>query len=259
MGVKSTNEQLSERLRKAKEALQLQRSERLAVASRYAGAVMHEVNNPLEALTNLVYLTKQTAHDTSAVLENMKIAEFQLSRLGEITRTTLSFYREQAEARDFDLVEIAESALLIHSRRAQTQQVEIRKEMKGPATARVFAGEILQVVSNLILNALDAVPESGGVLSVCVRTLGSKIHISVTDNGSGIAPSMSKVLFEAHQTTKSNGTGLGLWLSKSIADKHRGTITYRSEKRAGKTGTTFKLSLPISETLSTRRFDVDVR
>jgi signal transduction histidine kinase len=121
--------------------------------------------------------------------------------------------------------------------------------MKGPATARVFAGEILQVVSNLIINALDAVPEAGGVLSLRLKTVGGKVHISVTDNGSGIHPSMQKLLFEAHQTTKSHGTGLGLWLSKSIAEKHKGTITYRSEKRAGKTGTTFKLSLPISETI----------
>src|ERR1700729_2919455 len=200
-GPETTNEQLLERLRMAEEALQ--RSERLAVASRYAGAVMHEVNNPLEALTNLVYLTKQAPHNVSSVLQNMEIAESQLARLSDIARTTLSFYREQVEAKDFDLVAIAESALMIHSRRAQRQKIEIRKNLKGPVTARVFAGEILQVISNLILNALDAVPESGGVLSVCVRTLGSKIHISVTDNGSGIAPSMSKVLFEAHQTTKS--------------------------------------------------------
>jgi signal transduction histidine kinase len=247
VGAKITNEQLIERLRNAEEALR--RSERLAVASRYAGAIMHEVNNPLEALTNLVYLTQQTPHDPVVVLENMAIAQTQLSRLGEVTRTALNFYREQAEAKDFDLVEIAESALLIHSRRAQRQKVEIRKAMRGPATARVYAGEILQVVSNLVINALDAIPESGGVLSLDVRTHNGKVHISVTDNGSGISPSMAKVLFEAHKTTKSHGTGLGLWLSKSIAERHRGTITYRSTKRAGKTGTTFKLSLPLSTAL----------
>jgi signal transduction histidine kinase len=210
---------------------------------------MHEVNNPLEALTNLVYLTQRTPQDTSAVLENMRIAESQLLRLGEITRTTLSFYREQAEATDFDMVKIAESALLIHARRARSQKVEVHKELKGPAMARVFAGEILQVVSNLIINALDAVPESGGVLSLRVRTLNGQVHISVSDNGSGIDSSMSKVLFEAHQTTKKHGTGLGLWLSKNIAERHKGTIAYRCKKRPGKTGTTFKLSLPISHTL----------
>jgi signal transduction histidine kinase len=224
----------------------LQRSERLAVASRYAGAVMHEVNNPLEALTNLVYLTKQAPHDVSSVLQNMQIAESQLARLSDIARTTLSFYKEQAEAKDFDLVAIAESALMIHARRAQRQKIEIHKDLKGPVTARIFAGEILQVVSNLIINALDAVPETGGVLSLQVRRYKGKVHLSVTDNGHGVTPAMSKVLFEAHQTTKSNGNGLGLWLSKSIAERHRGTITYRREIRTGKTGTTFRLTLPLS-------------
>ncbi|HEY6764383.1 MAG TPA: HAMP domain-containing sensor histidine kinase [Candidatus Sulfotelmatobacter sp.] len=243
-GKANTYEELLERLRMAEEALQ--RSERLAVASRFAGAVMHEVNNPLEALTNLVYITKRAPHDRSAIIRNMEIAEAQLARLSEITRTTLSFYREQAEAKDFDLVEIAQSALMIHSRRAQRQKVDIRKEMRGPATARGFAGEILQVISNLILNALDAVPETGGILTLRVKTLKGKVHISVADNGSGIAPAMSKVMFQAHQTTKSNGTGLGLWLSKGIAERHDGTITYRQ----GKTGTTFRLTLPMSQILA---------
>ena len=248
MGAKITHEKLLERLRKSEEALQ--RSERLAVASRYAGAVMHEVNNPLEALTNLVYLTKAAPHDVSAVIANMEIADSQLLRLSEITRKTLTFYRDQAEAKDFDLVEIAESALLIHSRRAKAEQVEIRKDLKGPAKAKIFAGEILQVASNLIINALDAVPKTGGLLILRVKTQGGKAHFSVTDNGSGVSPEMAKVLFEAHQTSKSHGTGLGLWLSKGIAERHKGTISYRCEKRAGRSGTTFRLSLPISESLS---------
>jgi signal transduction histidine kinase len=244
----TTNEKLLERLRIAEESLQC--SERLAVASRYAAAIMHEVNNPLEALTNLVYLTKHDPRNVSAVIKNMEIAESQLSRLGEITRTTLSFYREQTEAKDFDLVEIAESALLIHSRRAQRQKVEIRKEIKGPAKARVFAGEILQVLSNLIINALDALPETGGIMTLRLKTLKGKVHISVADNGSGITPAMSKVMFRPHQTTKSDGTGLGLWLSKGIAERHNGTITYRCETRPGKTGTTFRLTLPMSPMLA---------
>jgi signal transduction histidine kinase len=228
----------------------LQRSERLAVASRYAGAVIHEINNPLEALTNLVYLTKQAPHNVSSVLQNMGIAESQLARLSDIARTTLSFYRDQAEAKDFDLVAIAESALMIHSRRAQRQKIEIRKDLKGPVTARVFGGEILQVISNLIINALDAVPETGGVLSLRVRRYKGKVQLSVTDNGRGVTPAMAKVLFQAHRTTKSHGNGLGLWLSKSIAEKHNGTITYRRETRTGKTGTTFRLTLPVSQAVA---------
>ena len=224
-GQGTTNAQLLDRLRMAERALQ--RSERLAVAGRFAGAVMHEINNPLEALTNLVYLTKQAPHDVSSVLQNMEIAESQLARLSDIARTTLSVYREQAEAKDFDLVAIAESALMIHSRRAQRQKIEIRKDLKGPVTARVFAGEILQVVSNLIINALDAVPETGGVLSLRVRTYKGKVHISVTDNGNGVTPAMSKVLFQG--TKQRRVTEMG-WdcgcpkaLQKSTTDQLRTT------------------------------------
>jgi signal transduction histidine kinase len=245
LGPKIIDERLSERLKSLEDALQ--RSERLALASRYAGAVMHEVNNPLEALINLVYLTRAAPHDASAVIANMEIADSQLVRLSEITRKTLVFYREQAEAKDFDLVEIAESALLIHSRRAKNQNVEIRKDLRGPAKSKVFAGEILQVASNLVINALDAMPETGGLLTLRVKTYSGKVHLSVADNGSGIPPEIAKVMFEAHQTTKSHGTGLGLWLSKGIAERHKGTITYRCEHRPGKSGITFRLSLPMSE------------
>ena len=125
---------------------------------------MHEVNNPLEALTNLVYLTKQSANDPEAVLKSMQLIESQLIRLAEITRKTLSFYREQTEAREFDLVEIAESALKIHAHRARKQNIDVRMKADGPAYATVFASEILQVLSNLIINSYDALPESGGTL-----------------------------------------------------------------------------------------------
>src|ERR1700691_5732227 len=107
----------------------LRRSERLAVAGRFAGAIIHEVNNPLEALTNLVYLTKQEADDPDNVRRNMLVAETQLDRLGEIARKTLSFYREQNEAKDIDLVEIAESALRIHAHRLSAGSVELRKRL----------------------------------------------------------------------------------------------------------------------------------
>ena len=110
-----TTEQLRARLRMAEESLR--KSERLAIAGRFAGAIVHEVNNPLEALANLVYLTQQEANRPDNVRKNMQVAETQLNRLAEITRKTLSFYREQSEAKEFDLVEVAESALRIHAHR----------------------------------------------------------------------------------------------------------------------------------------------
>jgi signal transduction histidine kinase len=238
-----TNEQLRERLRLAEESLR--QSERLAIAGRFAGAIIHEVNNPLEALTNLVYLTKQEAHDPENVRRNMLVAETQLDRLGEIARKTLSFYREPSEAKEFDLVEIAESALRIHAHRLSATSVELRKDLPEKLMVRALGGEILQVLTNLILNAIDAMPEKGAVLCLRIRPDKERVHITISDNGHGIPPSVRKSLFEPYVTHKSTGTGVGLWLSKRILDKHQGTIRFRSSHKPGKSGTTFRVSLPI--------------
>ena len=238
-----TNEQLRERLRRAEESLR--RSERLAIAGRFAGAIVHEVNNPLEALGNLVYLTKQEAHQPDQVRRNMLVAETQLNRLGEITRKTLTFYREQNEAKNFDLVEIAESALRIHAHRFGAGSIELRKELPDKLMVKALGGELLQVFSNFILNALDALPENDAVLCLRMRSDRERADITISDNGHGIHPSLRKRLFEPYVTNKSSGTGVGLWLSKRIVDKHQGTIRFRSSHEPGKSGTTFRVSLPI--------------
>ena len=240
-----TTAELKERLVRVEESLR--QSERHAIAGRYAGAVMHEVNNPLEALNNLVYLTQRESHHAEQVRKNMHDAEAQLERLGEITRKTLSYYREQSEAKDVDLVEIAESALRIHAHRFSANSVVVRRHFPQPVVTKVFAGEILQVFSNLILNALDALPETNAILWMRVRMLGQRGHIIIADNGRGIHPSMHNTLFEPYVTTKSSGTGIGLWLSKRIIDKHRGTIRFRSSQAPGRSGTIFRLSLPLGQ------------
>ena len=208
---------------------------------------MHEVNNPLEALTNLVYLTKSLADEPQSVRENMALAEKQLSYLSSVARKTLSFYRDQAEARDFDLVDIAESALRIHSERARKQNVTVQMTTDGPAYAPVFASEILQILSNFIINSFDALPNEGGVLRVRVRKASDRVIITVADNGKGIEEKIYKSIFSAHNTSKSTGTGLGLWLSHGIAEKHGGAIRCRSSVLSRKHGTTLRLTLPASK------------
>jgi signal transduction histidine kinase len=139
-----------------------------------------------------------------------------------------------------------DSALKAHWHRAKRQNMDIRKRVAGPAMASVFAGEILQILSNLILNSLDALPESEPVLCIRVRTSQGKVHITIADNGSGIESSICQNMFQPHRTTKSHGTGLGLWLSRKIVEKHSGTISCRSSRQPGRSGTTFRLSLPTS-------------
>lgn len=221
----------------------LRRSERLAIAGRFAGAIVHEVNNPLEALANLVYLTKQEADRPDHVRKNMLVAETQLNRLAEITRKTLSFYREQSEAKQFDLVEIAESALRIHAHRLSS--IELRKKLPDQLMVKALGGELLQVFSNFILNALDALPAKDAVLCLRMRADEKRAYITISDNGHGIHPSIRKDLFEPYVTNKSSGTGVGLWLSKRILEKHQGTIRFRSSNQPGSCGTTFRVSLPI--------------
>jgi signal transduction histidine kinase len=242
----ATVAELRERLRVADEALQ--RTERLAVANRYAAAIMHEINNPLESLTNLMFLIKHNAGDVNNVMAYAELSELQLVRMGELTRRTLSFYRDHTEPTDFDLIEIVESALKIHSHRLKRQSVEVCKKNPATAIANVFPGEILQVLSNLVLNSLDALPETGGVLTLRIKIYGGKVHILIADNGTGMETSIYENLFKPHLTTKPKGNGLGLWLSRDIVQRHRGAILCRSSRRQGRSGTMFKVSLPLRQT-----------
>jgi signal transduction histidine kinase len=235
-----TVESLRLRLDQCEQALQ--RCEQLAVASRYAGAVMHEVNNPLAAIANLVFLTKLQAANRAQVLENMDVIETQLLTLGNVTRRVLAFHRDQGEATESDLIEIVESALKLHSERLLSSKVSLRRDFRGPAIVSVFGGEILQLISNLLLNALEALPSEQPKLCVRVQARPNAVHITVSDNGTGMPSHVRKTLFEPYVTTKQTGTGLGLWLSQRIVDKHRGRICVRTSQREGRRGTTFRLS-----------------
>ena len=223
----------------------LRKCERLVIANRYAGAIMHEVNNPLAAITNLVYLTMLQADDPYAVRENLALVDEQLRSLAKVTGQVLAFQRDQASPRKFDLIDLIESALKLHRHKVSSGKVVVKKHFRIPATAHVLGNEILQVVSNLLLNAFDALPEIGGEMCIRVKTVGESVHITIADNGSGMSPETMKGLYEAYRTTKKDGTGLGLWLSKSIVDKHRGHLRVKSSQNPKHKGTTFRLSLPV--------------
>jgi signal transduction histidine kinase len=219
-------------------------SEERMTAGQLALEVMHEIRNPLEALGHLTYLTLNHAHEPVKVTEYMRMAEEQLATLHQIVNQTLGFARTSAPPQSIDLLDLTEAALRIHHKAIEAKKIHLVKDLPQGVIASVRMGEILQVISNLIVNALDALP-SDGILFVRLRRGKHQACVLIADNGHGIAVEDAKHIFEPFFTTKKEcGTGIGLALSKKIIERHGGHIAVRSSVRMGRNGTTFKLSLP---------------
>jgi PAS domain S-box-containing protein len=228
----------------------LRKTERLAAMGRVAGIIAHEINNPLEAITNAFYLLRDHPSLDTEARYYAQIGEQELLRVSHITRQTLSFYRESQQAVAVSLPEILDNVLELQARRLQLNSITLEKEYKSPAVIHGFPVELKQVFLNLIGNAIQAMPQ-GGRLSVRVHeyTESSKrirgVSVSVCDTGSGISPEHAKRLFEPFFSTKSNkGTGLGLWISKGIIQKYEGTIRFRSVRLSGGSVTCFRIFIP---------------
>jgi signal transduction histidine kinase len=223
----------------------LRKAEERAVAGRLALEVMHEVKNPLEALGHLTYLALQEADDPAKVRKYLLQAEEQMENLSHIARQTLGFSQQSEKPRAVDLVAVAEAAIRIHRRVIEEKRIHLVKDLPEGSVAEVFTGEILQVVSNLIVNALDALPAEG-ILRLRIRMRKNEVDFVIADNGHGISSQHTGFIFQPFFTTKTDkGTGLGLALSKRIIERHNGRIRVRSSIRPGKSGTAFKISLPL--------------
>jgi signal transduction histidine kinase len=228
----------------------LSHNRELVVAGQFAAMVMHEINGPLEAVHNLNYLIQQEANNVSQVRRYSNMLEEQLATLTQLSRQTLSLYRSPETRESVAISTLAEAALRVHQRKISTKRIVLRKQLKADVTAQVHAGNMLQVFSNLVANAVDALPESG-ILCIRVRNCGDEARVTVADNGPGIpGPILSRIFEPFFTTKKERGTGLGLSISKSIIEKHHGRIRSRSTTRPFRTGTTFRISLPISVRMS---------
>jgi len=224
----------------------LRHNQELVVAGQFAAMVMHEINGPLEAVHNLNYLIQQEADNASQVRTFSGMLEEQLVTLTKLSRQTLSFYRSPDTRESIAISTLAEAALRVHQRKISTKRIILRKEFKPDVTAEVHAGDMLQVFSNLISNAVDALPENG-TLRVRVGRYADEAHVTVADNGPGIpAPILPRIFEPFFTTKKERGTGLGLSISKSIIEKHHGRIRSRSTTRPSRNGTTFRISIPLS-------------
>ena len=237
--------------RRSEEALR--RNEKLATAGRLAAAVAHEINNPLEAVTNLIYLAR---HHPQSQDHYLGMAEKEVLRVAAIAQQMLGFVRESSSPSPLDVAATLDDVLQLYLRQLHEKHIQIDKTYHPGIEIHGFAGELRQLFSNLIINALDAVDDGGHLTlrvarsrdwsdgqGIGIRRTGARITIA--DNGSGIRQSDLARIFEPFYSTKGDsGTGLGLWLSHGIVQKHEGSIRVRSRTAPGTSGTVFSIFLP---------------
>ncbi len=231
----------------------LRRSEKLAAAGRLAATIAHEINNPLEAVTNLLYLIRQDASLGRETRARLRAADEQLSRVNHIARQTLGFYRDRITAEAVDVAQLMEELLTIFQTRLTARQIRVVKEYESVGAITAFKGELRQVLSNLITNAIDA-STLGSKLILRVKPGTSArarsapvVCVEVEDFGSGIQRSHQARIFEPFFITKSDvGTGLGLWVSKQIVEKNGGRIGFRAKCDYGDSGTCFFVVMPMT-------------
>lgn len=228
--------------RKTAESL-LRRTEKLAAAGRLAASVAHEINNPLEAVGNLLYLALHEQGLPAVSKRYLGLANEELRRVGNIVSQTLGFYRESGGPQPLDLCALVNDVLSLYQRKFDARQIRVTRSMESVIVEGV-AGELRQVVANLLSNALDAM-EPYGVLAIEVRTHRDEVRLTVSDTGHGMAKPVLDHIFEPFFTTKKDvGTGLGLWVSKGIVEKHQGRLDVVSSQEAEDHGTAFVMTLP---------------
>lgn len=227
-------------------------TEKLAAAGRLAATIAHEVNNPLEAVTNLVYLAKVDAHKPERVEEYLGMAGRELDRVAHITRQTLGFYRDPSLPARMSVTHLLDDLLSVYERRFESRKISVVKQYDGAIEVTALAGELRQAFSNLISNSIDAMP-GGGKLVIRARQTHAwnrahqpGVRITILDTGSGIEPRHRKNLFQPFFTTKEDvGTGLGLWITRNIAEIHGGSIRVKSKTGPKEHGTAFSIFLPL--------------
>jgi len=231
-------------------------SEKLASAGRMAAVLAHEINNPLEAVMNLLFLAQTTGDIPALIHGYLKMADDELKRIAHITRQTLGFYRESSVPTTFLAVTLLNSVTDLLQAKLISTQVIMEKQCDDQLQITAIFGELRQVISNLVLNSLDALGDGGRVTLRASKSRNpldgsSRTRITIADNGQGISPVALPTIFEPFFTTKgSTGNGLGLWVCRQIIEKHGGSIMVRSRTREPQ-GTTFSMVLPDPAPLST--------
>jgi signal transduction histidine kinase len=235
----------------------LRKTEKLAATGRLAASIAHEINNPLEAITNLLYLVRNEPSLDEQAQAYVELAQHEVARVAEITQQTLRFYRQSTLPMVSNVSELIDSVLTLHHGRIHSMQVEVIRDYAPDADLFCFAGELRQLFTNLIGNAVDAMAQGGGKLTLTVRNSRSwadprvrGVRVFVADTGTGMTAEVQRRIFEPFFTTKEvTGTGLGLWVSAEIIEKHNGEVRVRSRTsdplhRGRRSGTIFMVFFP---------------
>jgi PAS domain S-box-containing protein len=227
----------------------LRQSEKLAAVGRLASSIAHEINNPLEAVTNLIYLAKGSGVNEEAGAY-LNLADAELGRVAQIVSQTLRFHKQPSAPTPADVPELLHSVLAPYRSKLSREEIQLQVEEKACPPLVCYAGEVRQVLANLIGNALDAM-QQGGTLRLRVRECSNwrtgrrGVRITVADSGHGMNRETMSRLYEPFFTTKESiGTGLGLWVSAGIVQKHSGSLRVRSSQKPGDSGTVFELFFP---------------
>lgn len=232
----------------------LQASDRLTQAGRLAATIAHEIRNPLDTVSNLLYLLRQKSYAEPDTKQYLDLASEELTRITQITGQLLTFHREAQSPVQVDMVKVLESVLTLYSPQIQMAGIRVTRRFETHRAVRGFPGELRQVFANLVSNAIHSMPNGGQLLlHVYESTLPPDetrrgVRITVLDNGTGIPPEVRRKLFAPFYTTKGEGgTGLGLWVTRGIIEKHEGTIHFLSSVRPRRSGTAFSVFLPFTQ------------
>ena len=237
----------------------LVQSEKLAAAGRMAATVAHEINNPLEAVLNLMFLARSSCPPGSETHGYLETAEAELERVSHIARQALGFYRDTGRPTEIVVDELLKNVLAVYRSKLKFRNIALRCQFTALHPLKASRGELLQVFSNIIANSIDAL-EPGGSLYIETREMADAgtagIQILVRDEGSGIEAEHLARIFEPFFTTKErHGTGIGLWVAKQLVEKHKGRITIASSTEAGHSGTEVSIFLPFVNSLSSSAAD----
>jgi PAS domain S-box-containing protein len=238
----------------------LMMTEKLAATGRLAATIAHEINNPLESVLNLIYLARTSPAEADTIKGYLLTAEKEITRVSHIARHTLGFYRDTSMPAQIELGALLKEVLVVYDSRLRAAGIKVHTDCSAKLTVKGLRGEMHQVLSNLISNSIDAMPQPGKI-SISIEDASLEgmpgVNITVADSGKGIPSENLARLFEPFFTTKpDSGTGLGLWVVKQFVDSWSGRISVKSSTDKDNHGTTFSLFVPVVALSKTRNKNI---